>query len=255
VTDPQPPWQRALAAQVRRLRHERGLTLKELAAESSLSVRLLSLVEAGQANPTLSSLHDLALALGVEMIELLQDARASERHRPVALLGLRGAGKSTIGPKLAAALGWPFIELDRRIEQESGLSLSTLFELHGEPHVRRLEARVLANLLGRATPIVIAAGGGVVNEPETWAQLRAQTTTVWLKATPQEHWDRVRAQGDERPMARRSSARAELDALWQARSRLYNQAALHVDTSGLGIEGVVAFLLDKVRPAANPAPH
>lgn len=190
-------------------------------------MRLLAVIEAGQANLTLGSLEELAGAFGVDAASLLH---REVGQRSVALVGLRGAGKSTIGLQLATAIGWPFVELDRAIERESGLSLSALFELHGEPHVRALEARLVADVvLGSAS--VVAVGGGVVTRRDTWALLRARTLTVWLKATPQEHWDRVRAQGDERPMAARSQARDELDALWAARAPLYAEAELHIDTS------------------------
>ena len=221
-----------------------GLTVRELSTSSGLSPRLLALIEAGQANPTLSSLGDLAGALHVDVASLLVD---DERHRSVALTGLRGAGKSTVGKLLAERLGWSFVEVDRRIEQESGLSLTALFELHGEHHVRMLEARVLGEIV-REAPSVIACGGGVVTSTEAWALLRARAMTVWLKATPQEHWDRVRAQGDERPMAQRSSARAELDSLWAARAPLYAQAAVHVDTSHVSVDDVVTKLVALALP-------
>jgi XRE family aerobic/anaerobic benzoate catabolism transcriptional regulator len=241
--DPQPGAEqlaRVLGRRVRALRVARALTVKDLAARSGLSPRLLALVEAGQANPTLSSMADLAAALGATVTALLTDDVPAARA--VALLGLRGAGKSTIGAALGDVLGWPFIELDRQIERESGLSLSTLFELHGEDHVRHLEARVVGELLSSARPAVMACGGGVVTAKDSFAALRARTLTVWLKATPQEHWDRVRAQGDERPMARRSGARAELDALWHARRPLYALAELHVDTSALSVDEAVAVI-------------
>ena len=221
------------------------MTGKDVSARSGLSLRLLALIESGLANPTLSSLDDLAEALDVTVVSLLtDDVRVA---RPVALLGLRGAGKSTIGTALGEALGWPFVELDRRIEQESGLGLTTLFELHGEEHVRHLEARVVAGVLSADQCVVIACGGGIVTAKDTYAALRARALTVWLKAAPQEHWDRVRAQGDERPMAKRSSARAELDALWYARRPLYAQAELHVDTSALGVAEAVAAIVDVAR--------
>jgi len=235
-----------LARRVRALRAQRGLTVRDVSERSGLSPRLLALVEAGHANPTLSSLGDLAVALQVDISDLV----SAERQRPVALLGLRGAGKSSVGRVLADRLGWGFVELDRRIEQESGLSLTALFELHGEQHVRSLEGRVLAAVLAEP-PSVIACGGGLVTSTETWAHLRTRAITVWLKATPQEHWDRVRAQGDERPMAQRSSARTELDALWAARAPLYAQAALHVDTSSHDIDGVVRIVADAVKAASD----
>lgn len=220
----------------RALRGLRGWTVRELAKRSGLSLRLLALIEADDANPTLSSLEDLARAFGVDVVDLL---RWQGQARSVALLGLRGAGKSTVGRALGDAIGWPFVELDRDIERESGLSLAALFELHGESHVRALEARVVAGVVA-GPPAVVAVGGGVVSRRETWDLLRARTLTVWLKATPQEHWDRVRAQGDERPMAARSQARAELDALWAARAPLYAEAELTVDTSVVDVDGAVA---------------
>lgn len=230
-----------LGRRVRVLRSRVRLTVRELAAVSGLSARLLALIEAGQANPTLSTLDELAQALGVDVVHLLDADEDDELpgRRSVALLGLRGAGKSTVGQQLARVLEWPFVEVDRLIERESGLSLTALFELHGEHHVRVLEARVLAGLVADA-PAVIACGGGIVTSTEAWAMLRASTLTVWLKATPQRHWDRVRAQGDERPMARRSAARAELDALWAARAPLYAQAAVHIDTNDVSVDDVVA---------------
>lgn len=224
-----------LGRRVRSLRAGLGITVRELSTSSGLSPRLLALMEAGEANPTLSSLADLARALSVDVAALLRD---DDRPRSVALVGLRGAGKSTVGKQLAEVLGWSFVEVDRRIEQDSGLSLTTLFELHGEHHVRQLEARVLGELVVDA-PSVIACGGGVVTSGAAWSLLQAKTTTVWLKATPQEHWDRVRAQGDERPMAMRSTARAELDALWATRAPLYAQAAVHIDTTTTTVEQAV----------------
>lgn len=237
-----------LAGRVRALRAQQGMTVRELASRCGLSPRLLALVESGQANPTLSSLGELAAALGVEVHDLL----SVERQRSVALLGLRGAGKSTVGRALEQALSWPFIELDRRIEADSGLSLSALFELHGEQHVRHVEARVLAEVIGEA-PVIVACGGGLVTSTETWANLRHRALTVWLRATPQEHWDRVRAQGDERPMAQRSSARAELDALWNARAPLYAQAELQIDTSTLSVDDAVErIVVAATRGTAHP---
>ncbi|MBM4282927.1 MAG: helix-turn-helix domain-containing protein [Deltaproteobacteria bacterium] len=234
------PASEVLAARARALRHARGETLRAVARRSGLSLRLLALVEAGEANPTLSSLVDLARALGADVVDLLRPEPAATRSRPVALVGLRGAGKSTVGRRLADALGWGFVEADRLIEAEAGLSLGALFELHGAAHVRGIEARVLADVVAADDPAVIATGGGVVTAPTTWALLQKRALTVWLKATPQEHWDRVRAQGDERPMAARSAARAELDALWAARAPLYAEAELTIDTSLVDVEGAVA---------------
>jgi XRE family aerobic/anaerobic benzoate catabolism transcriptional regulator len=219
-------WRRALGDRVRELRDERDFTRLDLAAKSGLSVRFLADVEAGRANPSLGSLYDLAGALDVDVAALLR-----KRARPVALLGLRGAGKSTVGKKVAKALSWPFVELDSEIEREAGMKLGELFALHGEAHYRTLEERVLRSLLTKSEPAVVATGGGLVTHEESWSLLRTGALTVWLQATPQEHWDRVLAQGDVRPMQQRARARAELEALYQARAPLYAAAELVVDTS------------------------
>jgi XRE family transcriptional regulator, aerobic/anaerobic benzoate catabolism transcriptional regulator len=213
-------WQAALAVQLRQLRLARNLSVRELAERSRLSPRALATLEAGAGNPTLSSLHAVADALGVDVTTLIQRTAP----RSIALLGLRGAGKSTVGAIAAAVLARPFVELDRVIEQRSGLSLRSMFELHGVEHVRRVEHAALQQLL-RGEPAVVATGGGIVTNPDSFALLQSQTITVWLRAPPQAHWDRVRAQGDERPMENRTGARAELEALWQARAPLY--AACH----------------------------
>jgi XRE family aerobic/anaerobic benzoate catabolism transcriptional regulator len=235
-----------LATRLRHLRHARGETLREVSLRSGLSLRLLALIESGAGNPTLTTLVVLARSLGVEVVDLLRPDPAKAGLRPVALVGLRGAGKSTIGRRLADVLGWRFVELDRRIEAEAGLSLAALFELHGAPHVRAIEARVVADVVAGDEPVVIATGGGIVTAPATWALLRQRSLTVWLKATPQEHWDRVRAQGDERPMAARSTARAELDALWTARAPLYAEAEVTIDTSVVDVDGAVAAVQDRL---------
>lgn len=245
-----PIWKRDLGTRVRGLRDARGLTRHVLAERSGLSLRFLADVEAGKANPSLGSLHDLADALGVDVIALLERPQA---ERPVALLGLRGAGKSTVGKRVAKALGWRFVELDREIEREAGMSLGELFALHGEAHYRTLEERVLVGLLSTQDgerPVVVATGGGIVTHDESWRFLKSRALTVWLKATPQEHWDRVLAQGDVRPMEKRAQARAELEALHAARAPLYAAAELVVDTSRLDVDASAAQIVEGARPAA-----
>lgn len=235
---------RTLGERVKALRAAQGATRADVAAASGLSLRFLAEVEAGRANPSLTSLHDLARALHADVTELVR-----AETRPIALLGLRGAGKSTVGPRLAQKLAWPFVEVDREIEAEAGMPLASIFELHGEEHYRALERRVLARLLDARAPSVLATGGGVVTHPESFDLLRTRARTVWLQATPQAHWDRVVAQGDERPMARREQARAELEALHRARAPLYAQADVVVDTTATDVDGVCArILLDQ--PAA-----
>jgi XRE family aerobic/anaerobic benzoate catabolism transcriptional regulator len=155
-----------------------------------------------------------------------------ERTGIVALVGMRGAGKSTVGPLLAASLGLPFLEMDARIREAAGLPLDQLFELHGERFYRRIERQTLEQILEAGSGAVLAAAGGIVNEPQTWDLLLRRTRVVWLKARPEDHWDRVVAQGDRRPMADSPDALAELRAMLAARERLYAQAHVVVDTHG-----------------------
>jgi XRE family aerobic/anaerobic benzoate catabolism transcriptional regulator len=157
----------------------------------------------------------------------------------VALVGLRGAGKSTIGKALAARLRVPFVELDALVEKDAGLSLSAIFSLHGEAYYRRLAREVLTRFLAEADAAVMATGGGVVTDRESFKLLMKRARTVWLQATPEDHWKRVLEQGDVRPSAASPHAQEELRALLKAREPLYAQAELAVDTSRLGIAGTV----------------
>jgi len=215
---------------LRDARRGRSLTREGLAGRSGVSERFIARIESGTGNVSLRRLDDLARALEVPLLSLIAAPPAAAGPR-VALIGLRGAGKSTIGPPLARALRVPFHELDALIEEAAGLPLGQIFEIHGERYFRRLEREVLAALVAGGGPAVIAAGGGVVTDPETWALLRASCTTVWLSAHPEDHYARVLAQGDRRPMAGKADAMAELKALLAARRPLYGMADLQVDTS------------------------
>jgi XRE family aerobic/anaerobic benzoate catabolism transcriptional regulator len=229
-----------LARRVRRLREARKWSRATLAERSGLSLRYLARIEAGDGNVSLLRLESLAEALETTPDELI---RPEDGHTAVvALVGLRGAGKSTVGPLLAGSLGAPFIEMDALILQASGLPLDQIFELHGERYYRRLEREILRRVLARRKPSVLAAAGGVVNEPATWQLLRDRSTVVWLKARPEDHWDRVVVQGDRRPMADNPDAMAELRAMLTAREPLYSQAHLVVDTHGRTPEDVVSRL-------------
>ncbi|HET8645472.1 MAG TPA: shikimate kinase, partial [Vicinamibacteria bacterium] len=194
------------------------------------------------------------LRVGVEPPALLAapaPARRRVRALPViALLGLRGAGKSTIGRRLARRLRLPLVELDRRVEEAAGMSLPELFALHGEAYYRRLEREALARVLADGRPLVLATGGGLPASPETYAHLRAHALTVWLRAAPEDHWNRVVQQGDRRPMADHPEAMAELRRLLAAREPLYAQAAATVDTSRLGVEGAAEAVARLVRRQA-----
>jgi XRE family aerobic/anaerobic benzoate catabolism transcriptional regulator len=231
-----------VGAAVRDVRRRRGLTRRAVAARSGLSERFLAQIEAGIGNVSLARFADLAAALEVPLASLLEPpdggaaGRAAAGPIPrVALVGLRGAGKSTIGRRLAKSLHAPFVELDARIERDAGMTIGQIFELNGERHFRRLERDALLALAAEPGPLVLAAGGGLVTDPETWALLRTAFTTVWLSATPEDHWTRVVAQGDRRPMAGKSDAMSELKGLLDARRPLYGQADLTVDTSRLRI--------------------
>jgi XRE family aerobic/anaerobic benzoate catabolism transcriptional regulator len=236
----------------------------------------LAQLEAGQGNISVERLAEVARALAVSPAALLDaplrsaDGRAGElrvavdrlldertadelaearrwlearfvaRAAPViALIGLRGAGKSTIGPRLGRRLRLRFVELDGEIERAAGLSLGEIFELHGEGYYRRLERETLMRLLKSGEGLVIATGGSLVNDRETYGLLRQRAVTVWLKARPEDHWNRVIQQGDQRPMARHPHAMAELRALLAARERLYAEAEHVIDTTRLDVDAAV----------------
>ena len=242
----------ALARRIRKARTEAGWTLKDLAARSGLSQRFLVQLEGGRANISVRNLAALAAAFGSTPAALLAEP-AAERELPVvALLGLRGAGKTTIGKRLARRLHVPFVELDREIEQAAGLSLGEIFALHGEEYYRRLERAALDRLLNEARPLVVAAGGGVVTSKDTFAMLRRRALTLWLRARPEDHWNRVVRQGDRRPMAEHPQAMAELRRLLSAREPLYAEAAHTVDTSKLGIAGATKAIEKRVSTARRP---
>jgi len=273
----------ALGDRVREARAKRGQSRKLLAVESGVSERYLAQLESGQGNVSILLLRQIAAALELPLTELLsEDSEGTaelalttqflkrlprqklaavrsqlvrdygnardERLKRVALIGLRGAGKSTLGAKLAKSLSAPFVELDREIEREAGTSLSEIFLLYGQAGYRRYERRCLERILEKNERAVIATGGSIVSEPGTYELLLASCFTVWLKAAPEEHMARVIAQGDTRPMAGNDQAMEDLRRILEGRAMLYGQADVTVDTEGKSVEKSLAELRRAVAP-------
>ncbi|HWU89076.1 MAG TPA: shikimate kinase [Kofleriaceae bacterium] len=247
-----PSYLETVGAAVRSHRERRGWSRRELAAQSGLSERFLAQLEAGLGNISLRRFADVAHSLGTTPSALLALADAPEApagRRPIALLGVRGAGKSTVGAALAKRLGVAFVELDREIELAAGLPLGEVFALHGEAYYRRIEREVLGRLLGAPAaqaPGVIATGGSIVNDPTNYTLLRSRCRTIWLRARAEDHWNRVVAQGDRRPMADSPHAFAELRALLAARAKLYARADDSIDTTDHSVAQVVSAIAERV---------
>ena len=223
---------------VRARRQLQRLTLKALAKASGLSERFVGDLEAGRANISLLNLAQVAQALTVPLPSLLEPSQPSAQA-VIALLGLRGAGKSSIGKALADRLGVGFFELDRLVEVEAGMGLAELFAIHGEEYFRQLELRALHRFLEAHPQGVLATGGGLVTSPDAFALLLSRTRTVWLKATPEEHWSRVVKQGDLRPMRNRPHAMSELKRRLKEREPLYRRAQREFVTSARPLTAVV----------------
>ena len=247
----------ALGHRLRLLRVRRGMTRRILAAQSGVSERYISAVEAGTGNGSILLLRALAEAMHVGLRALLEDepepatpiiARMPDYRARIALIGLRGAGKSTLGPRLADRFGRPFLELDQEIEKEAGLGLGEIMELHGQAGFRRLERAVLDRVIATCPKAVIAAGGGVVAESATFGRLLGACLTVWVKATPEDHMRRVIDQGDLRPMRDNRRSMDDLRAILASREVLYARADIQIETSGRTVAETLEALISATGP-------
>ena len=278
------PFLEALGERVRALRSRRGMTRKTLAQLADVSERHLANLEYGVGNASILVLLQVAGALHCSLGELIGDITTSspewlmirelleqrdeatlQRVRVavgemlgtgggnantssrIALVGLRGAGKSTLGQMLAEDLGFPFVELSREIEKFAGCSVAEIQALYGVNAYRRYERRALEEAIQIHSEAVIATPGGLVSDPATFNQLLAHCTTVWLKADPQDHMKRVLAQGDTRPMAASKEAMEDLKGILAGRAAFYAKAQLQVDTSAQPLERTFMDLREQVR--------
>src|SRR5207302_5983522 len=221
-----------LGERVRAWRMEHGMTRKALSLACGVSERYLAQLESGRGNISVLLLRKVARAMGVAVEHLVCEEQGTARSGRIALIGLRGAGKSTLGEKLAQGLGQPFVELDREVEKEAGAKLGEVFAMYGQDAFRRFERRALERVLNQNERAVIAAGGSLVTDPDSYKLLLDRCLCVWLKASPEEHMARVIAQGDMRPFKGRSAALDEIRKLLAERERLYGRADLALDTSG-----------------------
>ncbi len=262
-----------LGDRVRSWRDEHDMSRKTLAAASGVSERYLAQLEAGEGNISVLLLRRIAAAMQVPIESLVRENgdtvevallarfaaslpqdKVAEAHRVllarfgsprkarIALLGLRGAGKSTLGTKLAAQLSVPFVELDREVEREAGADLGEVFSIYGQEAFRRFERRALERVLRQHPRAVIATGGSLVAEPDAYAMLRERCYCVWLKASPEEHMARVIAQGDMRPFRGRGAALDEIRRILAERDPLYARADAVIDTTGRALKQSFAAL-------------
>ena len=238
LIDEKHPYLVALGERVRLLRARRGLSRKAAAARAQVSERHWANLETGTGNASILVLLQVAKALQCGLVSLLEEAPAagSMRRQHIALIGLRGAGKSTLGQRLAQELGYVFVELSRVIENLAGCSISEIHGLYGPQAYRRYERRALEDSLAKHPHAVLATPGGLVSEESTFNMLLAQCFTIWLQATPEDHMARVLAQGDTRPMASSNEAMQDLRRILNNRSPFYAKADLHFDTSAQPLE-------------------
>ena len=283
IPDPETGFLEALGQRVRTMRALRGMSRKVLAKVSGISERYIAQLESGKGNVSIVLLRRVSNAMGAHLEDLIPSGEpspdwpvirdllrnatpnqiaqardvlsgngASAARRMsfsgIALIGLRGAGKSTLGKLLAKKIGWNFVELNKEIEAQNGLSVAEIIALYGQEGFRRMEQAALGQLLARKELMVLATGGGIVSEPLTFDLILSSFYTIWVKAEPEEHMARVRGQGDLRPMADDRSAMDELRTILRSREPLYARAAAVVDTAGLSVDAAAARLIEAVAP-------
>jgi XRE family aerobic/anaerobic benzoate catabolism transcriptional regulator len=288
--DPEASFLEQLGQRVRTTRALRGMSRKVLAKVSGISERYIAQLESGKGNVSIVLLRRVSNAMAAHLEDLIpsgeptadwavlrdlarkatpqQIAQAKDvlaggnasaqrqmSFAGIALIGLRGAGKSTLGKMLAKKIGWSFVELNKEIEQQNGLSVAEIIALYGQEGFRRMEQAALGQLLARKELMVLATGGGIVSEPLTFDLILSSFYTIWLKAEPEEHMARVRGQGDLRPMADDRSAMAELRNILVSREPLYARASAVVDTAGLSVDNAAARLVDAVAPVLRNDAH
>lgn len=264
------PFLAAIGARVRSARARHGMTRKDLAKHSGVSERHLAQLEAGKGNISVGLLRHVALALATPIGELLREgveptaeqrllhgivdrlsaeqarearrlleqrfASRAGRLERLALIGLRGAGKTSVGERVAALAGVGFVELAHEVERTAGLGLEEIFELSGQAGYRRYEQTTLERIIEHPGSLVLATGGGIVSDNQTFQLLLSGCFTVWLKAEPEQHMQRVIDQGDERPMAGNRQAMLDLRRILASREALYAQADATVDTAETTVE-------------------
>ena len=278
------PFLVGLGERVRALRARRGMTRKAVALAANVSERHLANLEYGEGNASILVLLQVAGALQCALVELIGDVTTSSpewllirellehsdeaalrkariaigealgtgggnavANPRIALVGLRGAGKSTLGQMLALDLGFPFVELSREIEKFAGCSVSEIQGLYGMSAYRRYERRALEEAIQIYPEAVIATPGGLVSDPATFNQLLSHCSTVWLQAAPEDHMKRVQAQGDLRPMASSKEAMEDLKSILAGRAAFYSKAQIQIDTSAQSLDETFALLKARVR--------
>ncbi len=281
--DPEAGFLVQLGQRVRNMRALRGMSRKVLAKVSGISERYIAQLEAGRGNVSIVLLRRVSNAMGAHLEDLIPDGQPAadwpvirdllRKATPsqiaqakdvlvgngasalrqsafagIALIGLRGAGKSTLGKMLAKKIGWNFVELNKEIEAQNGLSVAEIIALYGQEGFRRMEQTALHQLLARKELTVLATGGGIVSEPITFDLILSSFYTIWLKAEPEEHMARVRGQGDLRPMADDRSAMSELRTILKSREPLYARASAVLDTAGLSADAAAERLIEAVAP-------